>query len=77
VPGRLRALEEARAHDEGAAPAREIRDVPDEVLMSVDEWVDVVDYVIRLAGEDHVALGTDRDGARRRRAECGTRETSG
>jgi membrane dipeptidase len=37
-------------------------EAPDEVLMSVDEWVDVVDYAIRLVGDDHVALGSDFDG---------------
>jgi membrane dipeptidase len=41
---------------------REGPDPPDELLMSVDDWVDVVDYAIRLVGEDHVALGTDWDG---------------
>jgi membrane dipeptidase len=35
---------------------------PDEVLMSVDEWVGVVDQAIELVGEDHVALGSDFDG---------------
>lgn len=35
---------------------------PDEVLMSVDEWVAVVDRAIQLVGEDHVALGSDFDG---------------
>ena len=35
---------------------------PDEVLMSVDEWVAVVDRAIQIAGEDHVALGSDFDG---------------
>lgn len=35
---------------------------PDEVLMSVDEWVGVVDRAIEIAGEDHVALGSDFDG---------------
>ncbi len=37
-------------------------EAPDDVLMSVDEWVDVVDRAIQVAGEDHVALGTDFDG---------------
>jgi membrane dipeptidase len=41
---------------------RAIADVPDELLMSVDDWVEVVDYAIRLVGEDHVALGSDWDG---------------
>ena len=35
---------------------------PDEYLMSVDEWFDVVDRAIELVGEDHVALGIDLDG---------------
>jgi membrane dipeptidase len=35
---------------------------PDELLMSVDEWLEVVDRAIELVGEDHVALGTDFDG---------------
>jgi membrane dipeptidase len=35
---------------------------PDELLMSVDEWLDVVDHAIALVGEDHVMLGTDFDG---------------
>jgi membrane dipeptidase len=35
---------------------------PDEVLISVDEWVKVVDRAIQLVGEDHVALGSDFDG---------------
>ena len=32
------------------------------MLLSVDEWVGVVDRAIQLAGEDHVSLGTDFDG---------------
>jgi membrane dipeptidase len=35
---------------------------PDDLLMSVDEWVGVVDRAIQLVGEDHVALGSDFDG---------------
>ena len=35
---------------------------PDDVLMSVDDWVGVVDRAIQVAGEDHVALGSDFDG---------------
>jgi membrane dipeptidase len=30
--------------------------------MTADEWVGVVDQVIQIVGEDHVALGTDFDG---------------
>lgn len=37
-------------------------DVPDDVMMAVDDWVAVVDQAIRLVGEDHVALGSDFDG---------------
>lgn len=35
---------------------------PDDVLMSMDDWVGVVDRAIQLVGEDHVALGSDFDG---------------
>jgi len=35
---------------------------PDDIKMSVDDWVNVVDRAIELAGEDHVALGSDFDG---------------
>ncbi len=35
---------------------------PDELLMSVDQWLDVVDRAIELVGDDHVVLGTDFDG---------------
>ncbi|MFN0121232.1 MAG: dipeptidase [Blastocatellia bacterium] len=35
---------------------------PDELLMSVDDWVGVVDRAIQLVGEDHVAPGNDFDG---------------
>lgn len=38
------------------------RDVPPEMLLTVDEWFDVVDRAIQLVGEDHVALGSDFDG---------------
>jgi len=37
-------------------------EAPDELKFTVDEWVGVVDRVIQIAGEDHVALGTDFDG---------------
>ena len=36
--------------------------IPDEIRMTVDDWVGVVDRAIRLVGEDHVALGSDFDG---------------
>jgi len=35
---------------------------PEELKLTVDEWVAVVDRAIQLVGEDHVALGTDFDG---------------
>jgi membrane dipeptidase len=37
-------------------------DMPDDIKMTVDEWVNVVDRAIELVGEDHVALGSDFDG---------------
>src|ERR1700722_15825691 len=36
--------------------------VPDSVMMTVDDWVGVVDRAIQLVGEDHVAIGSDFDG---------------
>jgi membrane dipeptidase len=35
---------------------------PQELIMTVDDWVKVVDRAIEVAGEDHVALGSDFDG---------------
>src|SRR5262245_1215581 len=37
-------------------------DVPQDIRMTVDEWVGVVDRAIQIVGEDHVALGSDFDG---------------
>lgn len=37
-------------------------EIPDDIRLSVDQWVAVVDRAIQLVGEDHVALGTDFDG---------------
>lgn len=36
--------------------------IPDEVWMGVDQLARVIDYGIRLVGEDHIALGSDFDG---------------
>ena len=38
------------------------RAMPQDVRITADEWVAVVDKAIQLVGEDHVALGTDFDG---------------
>jgi membrane dipeptidase len=35
---------------------------PDDIKLTVDDWVAVVDRAIQMVGEDHVALGTDFDG---------------
>ena len=35
---------------------------PPELLFTVDDWFQAVDYAISLVGEDHVMLGTDLDG---------------
>jgi membrane dipeptidase len=35
---------------------------PEDLKLTVDEWVAVVDRAIQMVGEDHVALGTDFDG---------------
>ena len=37
-------------------------DIPDNVKMTVDDWVAVIEHAIGLVGEDHVSLGTDFDG---------------
>jgi membrane dipeptidase len=37
-------------------------EIPQDIRMTVDEWVGVVDRAIQLVGEDHVALGSDFDG---------------
>lgn len=36
--------------------------IPEEYKMSVHDFVEAIDYGIRLVGEDHVALGSDFDG---------------
>jgi membrane dipeptidase len=36
--------------------------MPDDVLFSPDDWIAVVEKAIGIAGEDHVALGSDFDG---------------
>lgn len=38
------------------------RPVPPDIRMTVDELVEVIDYAVRLVGEDHVAIGADFDG---------------
>jgi membrane dipeptidase len=37
-------------------------DVPQDIRLTVDEWVAVVDRAIQQVGEDHVSLGSDFDG---------------
>ncbi|HEY2018306.1 MAG TPA: dipeptidase [Bryobacteraceae bacterium] len=36
--------------------------IPQDIRLTVDEWVGVVDRVIQMVGEDHVSLGSDFDG---------------
>jgi membrane dipeptidase len=36
--------------------------VPDDLRMTADQWVGVVDRAIQIVGEDHVSLGSDFDG---------------
>lgn len=36
--------------------------IPDEIRMSADQLAKVIDYGVRLVGEDHIALGSDFDG---------------
>jgi membrane dipeptidase len=35
---------------------------PEELLFSVEEWIQVIERAISVVGEDHVALGSDFDG---------------
>ena len=46
------------------APAYPMRPaaIPQDIRLTVDQWVDVVDRAIRLVGEDHVSFGSDFDG---------------
>jgi membrane dipeptidase len=45
-------------------------DAPDEIKLTADGWVAVVDRAIQMVGEDHVALGTDFDGGPTRPGTC-------
>jgi membrane dipeptidase len=36
--------------------------IPDEIRLTVDDWVAVVDRAIGIIGEDHISLGSDFDG---------------
>jgi membrane dipeptidase len=36
--------------------------IPQDLLITIDEWVAVIDRAIQIVGEDHVALGSDFDG---------------
>jgi membrane dipeptidase len=36
--------------------------IPDEYWMGTDQLARVIDYGVRLVGEDHIALGSDFDG---------------
>ena len=36
--------------------------IPQDLLITVDDWVGVVDRAIEMVGEDHVSLGSDFDG---------------
>ena len=54
------ALSRSRADHYPVAPCCP---VPSEVRMTVDELIEVIDYAVRLVGEDHVAIGADFGGA--------------
>ena len=49
--------------------------IPQDIRLSVDEWVGVVARAIDLVGEDHVSLGSDFDGGPRCLAACATSAT--
>jgi len=62
--GRKEALMTIEELDRLAAPAFPMVGIaaPEEIKMTPDEWVGVVDRAIQLVGEDHVMLGSDFDG---------------
>jgi membrane dipeptidase len=39
-----------------------MKDMPQEILLTPDEWIGVIEKAIAIVGEDHVSLGTDFDG---------------
>lgn len=39
-----------------------IAGAPDSVRCTIDQWLEPVEAAIQIAGEDHVALGSDLDG---------------
>ncbi|HYO83637.1 MAG TPA: membrane dipeptidase, partial [Bryobacteraceae bacterium] len=39
-----------------------MKEMPQDILLTPEEWIAVVERAIDLVGEDHVALGTDFDG---------------
>jgi membrane dipeptidase len=68
LPGRTPPLEAAATIEEidrqvGRRYPVEPAGVPDEIRMEMSQLVEVIDYAVRLVGEDHVALGSDFDGA--------------
>jgi membrane dipeptidase len=36
--------------------------MPDQILLTPDEWIGVIEKAIGIVGEDHVSLGSDFDG---------------
>jgi membrane dipeptidase len=62
--GRKEAQMSIEQLDRLAAPAFPMVGVaaPEDIKMTPDEWVSVVDRAIQLVGEDHVMLGSDFDG---------------
>jgi membrane dipeptidase len=43
-------------------PMEGMKDMPQEILLTPEEWIGVIENAIGIVGEDHVALGTDFDG---------------
>jgi membrane dipeptidase len=39
-----------------------MKDMPQEILLTPEEWIGVIEKAIGIVGEDHVALGSDFDG---------------
>lgn len=61
-PKEVHTIEEADREVAKDLPFVSHQVIPDEYKMSVHDFVEAIDYGIRLVGEDHVALGSDFDG---------------
>lgn len=62
APHRGKTIAEIDAGIAAGLPFTYKGEIPDEIRMTTAEFAKVIDYGVRLVGEDHVALGSDFDG---------------